>query len=188
MLAQGETMGRAEGRTPEQIRSNAKVQQVLFASARENKNWEQATLAIKAEARAAIDQLPEAQRKAIPDVDRVVTMQADSQVAFARSPWFRYFLDYDPAPTLARVTCPVLAIFGERDLQVPVETNRPVMEATAAKAATRNFTIKVIPGANHLYQAATTGSASEYPRLKKEFAPGFADTLQAWLAPYIAKK
>ncbi len=45
-----------------------------------------------------------------------------------------------------------------------------------------DMTIKVIPGANHLYQAATTGSASEYPRLKKEFAPGFLDTVVSWLS------
>jgi uncharacterized protein len=187
MVAQGEAIGRAEGRTPEQIKSNARVQQSLFNAARTNKGWEDATLAIRAEIRSSIAQLPEEQRKAIPDVERVVTMQADGQVSFARSAWFRYFLDYDPAPTLARVTCPVLAIFGEHDLQVPVEPNRAVMEEIAKKAATREFTIKVIPGANHLYQAATTGSVSEYTKLKKEFAPGFLDTLLAWLAPRTSR-
>jgi uncharacterized protein len=184
MLAQGELLGRAEGRTPEQIKANARVQQELFTAARENKGWEQALLAVKVEARAAIAQMPDAQRKAIPDVERVINMQAESQVAFVRSPWFRYFLDYDPAPTLARVTCPVLAVFGERDLQVPLEANRAVMEEIAKKGVSRDFSIKVIPGANHLYQAATTGSASEYGRLKKEFVPGFADTVLAWLTSH----
>ena len=102
--------------------------------------------------------------------------------AFVRTPWFRYFLDYDPAPTLARVSCPVLALFGERDLQVPADTNRGVMEEIFRKSGNPDWTIKVIPGANHLYQAATTGSASEYPRLPKEFVPAFTDTLLAWLS------
>ena len=187
MLAQAEAIGRAEGRTPEQITSNARVQQQLFTAARANKGWEDATLALRAEIRSSIAQLPEEQRKSIPDVERVVSMQAEGQLSFARSAWFRYFLDYDPGPTLARVTCPVLAIFGEHDLQVPVEANRAAMEALAKKAATREFTVKVIPGANHLYQAATTGSVSEYTRLKKEFAPGFLDTLFAWLTPRISR-
>jgi uncharacterized protein len=187
MLAQAEAAGRAEGRTPEQIKSNTRVQQVLFEAARQNRGWEDATLAVRAEVRASIAQLPEEQRKAIPDVERVVAMQADSQVAFARSPWFRYFLDYDPAPTLARVTCPALALFGERDLQVPVEANRAAVEDIAKKAAAKQFSIKVIPGANHLYQAATTGAISEYGRLKKEFAPGFLDTLLTWLAPQLSR-
>jgi pimeloyl-ACP methyl ester carboxylesterase len=187
MLAQAEVVGRAEGRTPEQVKSNARVQQVLFAAARQNRGWEDATLAVRAELRTAIGQLPEEQRKAIPDVERMISAQADSQIAFARSQWFRYFLDYDPAPTLARVTCPVLAIFGERDLQVPVESNRAVMQEIAKKAATPRFTIEVIPTANHLYQASTTGSITEYAKLKKEFAPGFVETLLAWLAPYLSR-
>jgi pimeloyl-ACP methyl ester carboxylesterase len=184
LIAQAEAIGRAEGRTPEQIASNARVQQLLFATARLNKGWEQAAGAVRAEVRAAINQLPEAQRKAIPDVERLVERQAQGQVAFASSPWFRFFLDYDPAPTLARVTCPVLAVFGERDLQVPVESNRAVMQEIARKSPARQFTIEVIPAANHLYQSATTGSSTEYARLKKEFAPGFVETLLGWLAPF----
>jgi hypothetical protein len=187
MLAQNELIGRAEGRTPEQIKSNTRVQQLLFAAARQNRGWDEATLAVKAEIRASIQQLPEAQRKAIPDVERLVNAQAEGQIALVRSPWFRFFLDYDPAPTLARVACPVLAIFGERDLQVAAEPNRAVMEEIAKKGAARDFTIKVIPGANHLYQAATTGSASEYARLKKEFAPGFAELVVSWLAQHTKR-
>ena len=45
------------------------------------------------------------------------------------SPWFRYFLTYDPRPTLAKVTCPVLAIVGEKDCQVIPEQNLPEIEA-----------------------------------------------------------
>jgi pimeloyl-ACP methyl ester carboxylesterase len=184
MLEQAELIGRAEGRTPEQIKANARMQQMLFTAARTTAGWDQARDAIRAEARSSIARLPEDQRKAIPDVERVISAQADSQVAFTRSRWFRFFLDYDPAPTLARVTCPVLAIFGERDLQVPTDANRAIMESIAKKSANPDWTIKVIPGANHLYQAATTGSASEYMRLKKEFAPGFLDTVVTWLAAH----
>lgn len=182
MLAQAELIGRAEGRTEGQIRANARVQQQLFDAARRNTGWDAALETVRAEMRGALDGLPEAQRKAIPDIDRLANRQAESQVAFVRSPWFRYFLDYDPAPALARLKCPVLALFGERDLQVPTDANRAAMEALARKSGNADWTITVVPQANHLYQAATTGSASEYPRLKKEFAPGFIDTLVPWLA------
>ena len=40
-----------------------------------------------------------------------------------KTPWFRYFLTYDPRPALAKVKCPVLAINGEKDLQVPPKEN-----------------------------------------------------------------
>lgn len=187
MLAQSELIGRAEGRTDAQIRANTDVQKVLFTAARTNLGWPDALVTVRVAVRKAIAEMPEAQRKAIPDVDRIVNAQAESQVAFARSPWFRYFLDYDPAPTLARVSCPVLALFGERDLQVPTEANRAIMEEIAKKSGNRDWTIKVIPGANHLYQAATTGSASEYAKLKKEFAPGFEDILVSWVAHHARR-
>ena len=181
MLAQADLIGRAEGKTPEQVRANAEVQKILFTAARENKGWDDALLAVKAATRKAIAALPEEQRNGIPNVDVLVNRQAESQVAFARSPWFRFFLDYDPAPPLARVACPVLAVFGELDLQVPTQQNRSVMEDTVKKGGNRNWTFVVVPKANHLYQAATTGSATEYPKLKKEFAPGFLDTITSWL-------
>jgi pimeloyl-ACP methyl ester carboxylesterase len=187
MLAQGELIGRAEGQPEAQIQENMKLQRTLFAAARDNKGWDEVLATVKAAVRKAVGALPEAQRNAIPDVDRMVEAQAQGQVNFVRSPWFRYFLDYDPAPTLARVNCPVLAIFGEKDLQVPTEANRAVMDDVAKKSGNRDFTIVVIPGANHLYQAATTGGASEYPRLKKEFAPGFEDALIPWLTKHTRK-
>ncbi len=56
------------------------------------------------------------------------------------------------------------------------------MEDIARKSGNPDWTIEVIPGANHLYQAATTGGAGEYPRLKKEFAPGFLDAVVSWLS------
>jgi len=190
LLAQAELIGKAEGRTPEQIKANARVQQLLFAAVRSGSASDQAVAAAaaKAEARTAFDQLPEAQRKAIPDPERLLTMQVESQLAFIRTPWFKFFLDYDPAPALSRVSCPVLALFGERDLQVPTEANRAVMEMIAKKSGNPDWTIKVIPGANHLYQAATTGSPGEYAKLKKEFAPGFLDTLVPWLQGHAKKR
>src|SRR5690606_32585342 len=35
------------------------------------------------------------------------------------TPWFRYFLRYDPVPNLARIEVPVLALSGSLDVQVP---------------------------------------------------------------------
>jgi uncharacterized protein len=190
MLAQGELIARAEGRTPEEIKSNVRVQQLLFAAVRSGTVADQAVAAAaaKSAARTAFEKLPEAQRKAIPDPERLLAAQVESQMAFVRTPWFKFFLDYDPAPALLHVSCPVLALFAERDLQVPTDANRTVMESIAKKSGNPDWTIKVIPGANHLYQAATTGSPSEYARLKKEFAPGVVDTLISWLQGHAKKR
>ena len=41
------------------------------------------------------------------------------------SPWFRFFVKYDPRPTIEQVTVPVLALNGGKDLQVPPFQNLP---------------------------------------------------------------
>jgi hypothetical protein len=55
------------------------------------------------------------------------------------------------------------------------------MRAALERAPTTDYTIEVIPGANHLFQEAVTGSPNEYGTLKKEFAPGFLDLMTRWI-------
>jgi pimeloyl-ACP methyl ester carboxylesterase len=104
------------------------------------------------------------------------------------TPWFRSFLDYDPRPKLAKVKCPVLLIFGEFDAQVPPEENRRAMVQSLLHGKHSDFTVKTFPGANHLFQAAVTGSPAEYERLGKEFVPGFLDFISSWISERVRKQ
>ena len=184
VLAQGELLGVAERVPPEQVRANADLQRMIFAAARSGTGWEAVTEAAEKLALQALARLPEEQRKAMGDPQNVARQQIAAQVATARSPWFRFFLDYDPAPTLAKVEVPVLALFGGKDLQVPAESNRLAMEEVFAKSGHKDHRIVVMPEANHLYQQANTGSVSEYTTLKKEFLPGFLDLLATWIGEH----
>ncbi len=78
---------------------------------------------LKAAAEEMAKALPEAERKALAESD-----PNGSQLAVLATPWFRYFLSFDPRPTLAKVRCPVLAINGEKDLQVPCKENLEAIE------------------------------------------------------------
>jgi dienelactone hydrolase len=95
--------------------------------------------------------------------------------------WFRSFLDYDPAPALAKLQCPILLVFGDLDLQVAAEPNRRAMVQALLRGSNRDFTVRTFPRANHLFQVALTGSPNEYGRLGKEFLPGFLDYLTGWI-------
>jgi hypothetical protein len=184
MLAQAERLAAAE-RIPEaQVRANADLQRMMFAAVRSGTGWEAVTEAGEKLALSAIERLPEEQRKMMGDPQAAARQQITSQVASVRSPWFKFFLDYDPAPALAKVQVPVLALFGEKDLQVPADENRRAMEAIFAKSGLKDYRIVVMPGANHLYQQANTGSVSEYATLKKEFLPGFLDLLTTWIGEH----
>ena len=182
MLAQNELVGRASGVPEEQIRKNGALQRKMFAAVRSGEGLDAVTTEVRALTREALERLPEAQRKAMGDLDAAAARTAEQQMAGLKSTWFRYFLSYDPAPALEKLTCPVLAVFGERDTQVPAGPNREAMEAAFKRGGHRDHTIVVIPGANHLYQASVTGGPAEYATLKKEFVPGFAETIAKWIA------
>jgi pimeloyl-ACP methyl ester carboxylesterase len=181
MLAQAELLGRAAGRTDEQIARNAALQRQLFAAARTGTGWAEAEAAVKAEVDRTVKEIPESQRAAMGDVDKLVAAQVAAQMRMVRTPWFKFFLDYDPLPALEKLTCPLLAVFGELDLQVPAEADRTALEQALARSGHKDHVVRVMPKANHLYQEAKTGSVAEYATLNKEFVPGLLDLFSSWI-------
>ena len=106
---------------------------------------------------------------------------ADQTVARVTSDWFRFFLEYNPADYWEQVDVPILALFGELDVQVDSGQNAPALEAVLERARTDDYTIVIFPTANHLFQDAVTGSISEYGDLTQEFVPDFLPTITDWL-------
>lgn len=95
-------------------------------------------------------------------------------------PWERYFLAYDPAPTLARLTVPVLVLNGSLDVPVPAKENL----AAAREALRNNATATVIelPRMNHLPQDAKTGAPSEYNDIEETMSPAALKLIADWLS------
>lgn len=110
-------------------------------------------------------------------LDAVVEAQAKQ---FA-SPWFRYFVMYDPRESLRATKCPVLALNGEKDLQVPVDQNLPEIERAVRAGGNTNVTVKELPGLNHLFQHCQTGSPAEYSQIEETIAPEVLDVMTSWL-------
>ena len=98
------------------------------------------------------------------------------------TPWYRYFLAYDPRPALEQIRCPVLALNGSKDSQVTPELNLPAIEAALKKAGNRDFTVQLMPGVNHLFQKAKTGSISEYREIEETMSPQVLEIIAAWVA------
>jgi pimeloyl-ACP methyl ester carboxylesterase len=82
------------------------------------------------------------------------------------TPWFRYFLSYDPKPALTKVTCPVLSLFGEKDFQVPPEQNMHVVEEALKEGGNKDFTVREMKGLNHLMQPCESGMVDEYSKIE----------------------
>ncbi len=105
----------------------------------------------------------------------------ETQIKLVQSPWFRYFLTYDPRPTLAKVKCPVLAINGEKDLQVPPNQNLPEIAKALKTGGNDKVTIKELPGLNHLFQTCKTGSPTEYATIEETFSPTALQIVGDWI-------
>jgi uncharacterized protein len=84
--------------------------------------------------------------------------------------------DYDPVPALERVTCPVLAIWGERDLYVPVAASVERFAAALGRAGNGSFRLEVVPDADHGLRLPATGGAERGPRI-----PDLMDMVVGWL-------
>ena len=93
--------------------------------------------------------------------------------------WMKTFITLPPAEYLREVSCPVLALFGENDLQVSVRANLEPMQQLLQFNS--NSTIKTFPGLNHLFQTSKTGSPSEYQLIEETISPAFMEYTHQWI-------
>jgi len=109
--------------------------------------------------------------------------RADASIKQVTSAWMRSFLASDPAPVLQKVRVPVLAINGSLDMQVP-----PAEDLAAIKAALKgdtDATVLELPGLNHLFQEAKTGSPAEYATIEQTLSPQALKTVGDWISRHV---
>lgn len=169
----------AGGATEEEIAQTLELQELGYQAVRTGEGFDEVEAAIRQEIDAQLAELTDAQKAQLGDIDAHVEMVVAQRMASIQTDWFRQFIDYDPAPDLANVEVPVLALYGGLDVQVPAESNKAALEA--ALAHNDDVTVTVFPKANHLFQEAETGAPDEYALLAPGFLPGFLDTVSEWL-------
>ena len=91
---------------------------------------------------------------------------------------------YDPAPTLRQLQVPTLALFGELDNNIMAEKNKAAWEAAFKAGGNRDYTLRILPKANHSQFEAKIGSNAEMASLRR-FVPVYFTTIQDWLAKRI---
>jgi len=154
LYLQSAAIMRANGGTEAAVAANRALQERLFDVVKTEKD----EAALKEKIRAIA-----------PGQDRVTT------------PWFRYFLTYDPVPVLQKVTCPVFAINGEKDLQVPYRENLDGIAKALRAGGNKDATTLSLPNLNHLFQTSKTGAPSEYSLISETISPVALDAISAWI-------
>lgn len=177
LKAQGQLIWKAEGLSDSELKTARDSQQRaidIFLHEKDEKVAREKLAAARKELLAA---MPEAARKAAEESGEISEAALDGW----NNAWFRSFLVYDPREALRMVRCPVLAVNGEKDLQVPPKEN--LLQIEKALKAGGNSDVKTIEfaGLNHLFQPCKTGSPSEYAKIEITIAPEVLTAIGDWI-------
>jgi pimeloyl-ACP methyl ester carboxylesterase len=174
LYLQSERIMKANGATPEQLARQRKSQETIFKVIKEEKDPAVAEKRLHEElSKGLTEEELNQMKKSEPAIS--------AQLKGANTPWFRYFLTYDPRPALRKVKCPVLALNGENDLQVPINENLSAIEAALKEGGNKDVTLVRLPKLNHLFQTSVTGSPNEYRNIEETIAPVALATIGDWI-------
>lgn len=174
---QGESVYRAGGAQDKDVATQRKLQDVLFKAVQAHADYQEARKQVQTDLNALSKTLSEEDR-----ADLVASEPTlDLQLRKLMTPYFRHFLRHDPRSDHGKVRCPVLAINGGRDLLVPPKQNLPEIEKALRNGGNRDVTVKELPGLNHFFQTAKTGSVAEVAAIQETLAPIALNAVSDWI-------
>lgn len=179
MLTQSEQAGRDAG-TPEAARqANRRLLTRIYAylSTHPDAPRDSAKAALRVIFQEELAQFPPATLAALGDTETFT----QRQIAGVITPWFRYFIRFDPGDYLRQVEVPVLALTGSLDHQVAAEANLAAIEAHLQAGHNPSATVRQLDGLNHLFQTAQTGAVAEYRQIEETFAPKAMAVIAQWI-------
>jgi pimeloyl-ACP methyl ester carboxylesterase len=177
LKAQGLLVWKAEGLSESELKSAVETQRRAIEIFLHETDETAARAKLAAAMKEVLATMPESAKKAAEESGGL------SEAAIDRwnNAWFRSFVAYDPRPTLQKVRCPVLALNGEKDLQVAPKENLSEIESALRAGGNRHVKTMAFPGLNHLFQPCTTGSPSEYARIETTIAPEVLKAIGDWI-------
>lgn len=107
--------------------------------------------------------------------------QISAQINSMTSPWYLHFMRYDPAEDLKELKCPVLALNGEKDIQMDAAMNLTAIQERITGNGNTNVTIKAYPNLNHLFQTCEKGTLAEYGQLEETISPEVLKDIAEWI-------
>jgi uncharacterized protein len=118
----------------------------------------------------------------------ILGAKTDAVVPQFTTPWHREFLSYDPALALRKVSCPVLAMIGQKDVQVLPNPNLPAIRKALQEGCNKRFEVVEMSGLNHLFQTAKTGAVSEYGKIEETISPLALEKISGWITTAISSR
>lgn len=181
VLCQMKTLLKSQGISKGIIDKKIKLEKRIISTIQNNKNLNNLKDNLFNAALDEVKLLPEKIRKNIKSDSAYAEQITESQLHSLSNPWIKFFFTYDPTNAIESLNCPILILFGGKDMQVPVKLNKKPFETALKNADNHNYKIVIFPNANHLFQSAKSGLPEEYKTLNKKFVPDFILTIVNWL-------
>lgn len=177
MLLQMELVAKAAGKSDDGIQKSKKINAGVYEIVLKSKSNESLKVELKNYLGESLKNNPdEAKPKGMTD-EEFISLTINQ----ITGPWMLNFIKYDPATALEAVKCPVLAVNGEKDLQVPPKVNLPAIEKALKKGGNNQVTTREFPNLNHLFQECKTGSPTEYAEIEQTFSPVVLEVISGWI-------
>lgn len=182
LLSQMEFLLKQSGASDVVVARTRALQQKIYAVLKEERESEPLAKKMKVLYHDYLSSLTDVEKKQA----GVTEQSADAAAKLLGTPWFRFFVAYDPRPALTRLKCPVLALIGEKDMQVPPKGNIPELEKALRAGGNKDVTVRELPKLNHLFQTCENGSVTEYAKIEETFSPKALEIIGKWIQEHTA--
>jgi alpha-beta hydrolase superfamily lysophospholipase len=176
IIRQSQDIGRLSGMSEEAIKESTETNKKLYSVLKEEKDNEKAELKILAAYKEILEK-----RGSSPEEAEKAAGQLKATFGAPVYTWFRYFIMTDPVTYWKKVKCPVLALNGEKDLQVSADENLPAIDKALKSSGNKSVKTIKLQGLNHLFQHCNTGLPSEYGNIEVTFSPEALKIISDWI-------
>lgn len=173
LVLQDGTEAKAGGRTDEQVELIQGFSRRFYGIVLRAKDAAE----VERETKSLYSALTDAEKEAI----GWPNLRGTLNLSWGLTPGARDTLTSDIGPTLRQVHCPVLALNGSKDSQVPPRENLGRIESELKAGGNKDCTVHELPGLNHLFQTCVTGATSEYIKIEETMSPGVLQAVSDWI-------
>jgi len=174
LIRQTESIAKASGIDKEIVGANISLQKKIYAVLKNNSDHQTLEKKLRTIYRSQASALGQG-------INEEMELRIQEHISQVTTPWFLYFVNYDPQSDLAKVKCPMFILFGEKDLQTPPQFHIPPIKRTLRSNGTSQTAVKIMPGLNHLFQNAETGLISEYNKISETISPSVLQLIGEWI-------
>lgn len=175
---QSDLILRALGVSEETIAVNSRLQEQVFNVVKQGKDPAAAERKLREIITGEVGKMSEKDKEVL---GYQSPESVEAEIRQVLSPWLSYFITYDPRPALMQVKIPVLAINGEKDLQVPPKENLGAVKEALEAGGNKQYTVLELPGLNHAFQTVTSGSGLDYAKIEETISPSALKVIGDWI-------